>query len=1215
MIASFLRAWLLLAWLTSLHALEWRETGFGRQATLQLPAIGRTGFSLLPASQTGVAFTNSLARARGITNQVYFNGSGVAAADVDADGWCDLFFAGLGGGSRLYRNLGQWKFEEVTAASGIQLEGVDATGAVLADMDGDGDFDLLVSTINRGTHLFINDGRGHFHDVMTHAGLSAKHGSMSMAVADIDHDGDLDLYVTNYRPVTLRDQPRTNFRVAMVDGRPVINSVNGVSVTAPELQGRFSLSDKAKILEHGELDILHLNNGDGTFLEIPVGGDRFRDEDGNPSQHLNDWGLSVLFHDLNGDGWPDLYVCNDFDSPDRIWINQGQGQFRALPRQALRSSSKFSMGADVADVNRDGFDDILVLDMLSRDHVTRLTRADRSSGSTSSAERYQAMRNSLQLNRGDGTYAEIAFQAGLEASDWSWTPIFLDVDFDGFEDVLVTTGHARDDMDHDNGSRIEKARKETRMTILEELQLREKSPSLARPKVAFRNRGDLTFEEISAAWHFNDTGISHGMCLADLDNDGDLDVVVNNLNQAAGVYRNETTAPRVAVRLKGAMNSSGIGARIKAIGGAVPFQSQEISSGGRYLSSDQPMRVFAAGSLTNRMRLEVTWPGGKESVVENAQPNRIYEISEKGAAMPPLMARLAVVPLFEDVSASIRHLAREEEFNDFERQPLLPRKLRRQGSSASWCDLNQDGWEDLILGAGRGGQIAVYTNDARGNFAPFPLPVFVPGLANGVTGVLPWWNTNGHLGLIAGLSHYEDGETTNATMRLFDLDRSAHVDLLPGGESSIGPIAMADLDGDGVLELFVGGHTKPGRYPEPASSRIYRQVHSRWLLDETNSASLRNVGIVNAAVWSDLNADGYPELVLACDWGPIKIFANEHGRLSDATLAYGLDAYRGWWNGLAVGDFDGDGRLDLVASNWGRNSKYQVHLDFKVVMFHGDLQERGEVDLIETYVDPASRKRVPFLPLDLLSTAAPFLRERFTSYRSFAQAGIEDMLGPKLGALKSVDVNWLDHTVFLNRGKFFDVRSLPSEAQQAPAFGVSSGDLDGDGKDDLFLAQNFFATYPETSRYDAGRGLVLAGDGDGKFRAMPGQESGIKMYGEQRASALCDFDHDGRMDIVVTQIADETKLYRNRRAQPCLRVRLRGPAGNPDGIGCVVWLESPVGNGPAHEVHSGTGVAASDASTLLIGGYQKASSIVVRWPGGKISKKPIPLGAMEMVVP
>ncbi|MEO8428032.1 MAG: VCBS repeat-containing protein, partial [Verrucomicrobiota bacterium] len=425
-------------------AFEWQPGKGFRSAELTVPQIGRAGFSQLASVVTGITFTNYLSRDRYTTNQIYLNGSGVTAGDVDGDGWCDLYFCGLDGSTVLYRNLGNWKFADITQAAGVACANLDCSGAAFADIDGDNDLDLLVNTIGAGTHCFLNDGRGNFTDITASSGLASNHGSMSMALADIDGDGDLDLYVANYRTMTVQDQPDIRLRGNYIDGKPVVISVDGRPTTQPDLVGRFTLNPNGKIIENGEVDVLYRNDGGGKFTPLLYTDGTFLDEDGKPlTAPLYDWGLSVMFRDINGDGVPDIYVCNDFRSPDRIWINDGKGRFRAISRLSFRTTSMFSMGIDFADLNRDGYDEIFVADMLSRNHSRRHVQVSDIMPTFLTIgqieDRPQYPHNTLFLNRRDGTYAEVAQFSGVDASEWSWAPIFLDVDLDGYEDLLITT--------------------------------------------------------------------------------------------------------------------------------------------------------------------------------------------------------------------------------------------------------------------------------------------------------------------------------------------------------------------------------------------------------------------------------------------------------------------------------------------------------------------------------------------------------------------------------------------------------------------------------------------------------------------------------------------------------------------------------------------------------------------------------------------------------
>jgi hypothetical protein len=1226
--------WALLAAAAQAAELSWHAEDGCRWAELPVPKAGKTGFTRLNGAETGILFTNALTDERGIANRNLLSGAGVAAGDVDGDGWCDLYFCGLDNGNALYRNLGNWKFEDITAAAGVACAGQDSTGAVFADIDGDGDLDLIVNSFGNGARVFENDGRGRFKEVTTSAGTAAKTGGTSLALADVDGDGDLDLYVVNYRTTTIMDQPKTRFRINMVNGRPVVTHVNDQPAITPELTNRFVLGVSGDVIELGEPDVLYLNDGKGHFRPMSWTDGSFLDEDGRPlPEPPRDWGLTAQFRDLNEDGAPDLYVCNDLFSPDRIWINDGKGRLRAIEGLALRSTSVFSMGIDFADINRDGHVDFMIVDMLGTSHKDRQTQVSTSKPARfpigTIDRRVQNWRNTLHLNRGDGTFAEIAFYAGVEASNWSWMPLFLDVDLDGYEDVLIPNGQMRDFQNVDMANRIEAARAAKPLTAADIMALVKLFPNFRTPSLAFRNRGDLTFEEVGAAWGFNSVGVSQGTTVADLDNDGDLDVIVNKLNEQAGVYRNESIAPRVAVRLRGLPgNCQGIGAQIIVSGGPVR-QSQEVICGGHYLSGADPLRTFAAGSLTNQLTIEAHWRGGKKSLVAAAKPNRIYEILETGATefthhasritSNPQPSTLSPQPFFEDASGLLNHRHHEEPFDDFERQPLLPNALSQLGPGVAWQDVDGDGWEDLVIGSGKGGPLAVFRNDAKGGFSLVREAFLSRPAARDQTTVLGIGAT-----LLLGSSNYEDGLTNGGCLRIVDLQRKVSGESVMGQLSSAGPLALGDVDGDGVLDLFIGGRVVPGRYPEPAASLWLRNEGGRFVVAQR----WEKLGLVSGAVFSDLDGDGRLELVLACEWGPVRVFRNEGGRLvpwnpplswpAGLTLnpqPSTLNQLTGWWNGVTTGDLDGDGRLDIIASNWGLNNKYRrLSREHPRRLYYGDLDGRGTVDLLEAWYDEAMQKEVPDRGYMAVVAALPFIQDKTPTFEAYGTSSLAEVYGDRLKQTHFVEVNTLATTAFMNRGDHFEAVELPAEAQFSPAFGVCVGDFDGDGNEDVFLSQNFFATCLDTTRNDAGRGLWLRGNGQGRLKAVPGQESGVKVYGEQRGCALADYDHDGRVDLVVTQNGNATKLYHNIGAKPGLRVRLGGPAGNPTGVGAAIRLGNGRRLGPTREIHAGSGYWSQDGAAQVMVLADEPTQVWVRWPGGKITTADIPKGAKEIEV-
>lgn len=1175
-------------------ALDWDQRENYRIASISTPATGRTGFSLLTNQAQGIFFTNILSLARAKINNNLLNGAGLAVGDFDGDGWCDLYFCNLDGTNALYRNLGNWQFADVTLASGAACPGQASTGAVFADLNGDGRLDLLVSSCGGPVSCFINLGASRFTNSTSSCGILAGNGATSMTLADTDGDGDLDLYVVNYAKMSLL---RSGGAIAMrqVNGRPV--------VTGPGSE-RIRIVN-GKLVELGEPDVFYLNDGHAQFTSVSWTNGAFLDERGQPLKEApQELGLSAMFRDMNGDGAPDLYVCNDYEASDRIWINNGRGHFRALPKLALRSGSRFSMSVDFADINRDGHEDFLVADMLSRTHLLKTTQMGVLDPELRRPGQYddwpQIRRNTLFLNRGDGGFTEIANYAGLAASDWTWCVAFMDVDLDGYEDLLVANGHAFDIQDFDATERIQRMGRPRSAEAAREHLLQ--FPPLRTPNYAFRNQGDLTFAETGADWGFDSKQVSHGMVLADLDNDGDQDVVVNCLNAPLLLYRNNSDRPRIGVRLKGnPPNPNGIGAKIKVTGYGPP-QTQQIMAGGRYLSSDEPMRVFAAGALTNDLTVTVTWRSGRQTVIPKIHPNSYLEVEEKDALPIKVTPQAKPQPLFADVSSLLEHRHHENDFDEFKRQPLLPKMLSQLGPGLAWYDLDGDGHDDLIIGSGKGGTLAIYRNQGNGQFNLMVDGGLSAKSPQDQTSVLGWSPGLNQRGLLVGLSNYEDGQSNApAVLRLDDNPgKPFTIGTIPGNGSSPGPLAVADVDGDGDLDLFIGGRVLPGRYPESASSRLLHNQNGELIEATTDGQLFANLGLVSGAAFSDLDSDGFPELILACEWGPIRVFKNDRGHFQESTKALGMDPYVGWWNGVATGDFDGDGRMDIVAANWGLNSIYQASPQRPLRLYYGDFDQDGALDMLEA--ENEGNRVFPRRDLFVLGAVFPALRNHFPTHRAFGEATLSQILNKMQWQTKNVQATTLSSMIFLNRGAKFEPAPLPAEAQFAPAFSLCIADFDGDGRLDLFLSQNFFALAPDTPRLDGGQGLLLKGNGRGGFEVMPGVESGLMIHGEQRGAACADFDGDGRMDLAVTQNGAETRLYRNQRADPGLRVRLKGPPGNPDAIGAQLRLKTGTTSGPAIEIQGGSGYWSQNSSVAVLPAVKSASSIEATWPGGRITR-------------
>jgi hypothetical protein len=601
------------------------------------------------------------------------------------------------------------------------------------------------------------------------------------------------------------------------------------------------------------------------------------------------------------------------------------------------------------------------------------------------------------------------------------------------------------------------------------------------------------------------------------------------------------------------------------------------------------MRVFASGSVKEGMELEVKWRSGKRSVVKNVEANREYELEEAKATERWEKKMEEPAKWFREVEVGSTH--HEEGFDDFERQPLLPRKLSQLGPGVGWMDVDGDGKMDVVLGSGRGGVLTWLRNTGTGSFEPKTGPT----AERDQTGIVGLPGEGKKTTVIYGSANHEDGSNTGGGAEAWSLDLGTNK-VVSGPWGSSGAVALADLKGSGELELFVGNRVRFARYPESEGSRVWKRVNQTWQPDVENTEALKNSGLVTGAVFTDLDGDGRPELVLATEWGGLKTYQNRNGQLVEQDL--GLGKCRGLWNGVSAGDFDGDGRMDLVASNWGTNTRHGHER-----LYWGDLSGLGQVELLEAELE--NGKWHPVRDLNTVSKMMPWVREKYPSHQAWAEAEMGGILNGKKAEVLEVD--WLESTVFLNRGGKFEAVKLPELAQRAVGFGVSVADYDGDGNEDVFLAQNFFGVNAAESRSDAGRGVWLKGDGRGGFRSVDGVETGIAVYGEGRGTAVGDYDGDGRVDLVVGQNAGSVKVYHNEKAKPGLRVSLVGPGMNRDGYGAVIRLEDATGKlGAAREVHGGSGYWSQDGAEQVMNQSGEIRAVRVKWPGGRETRTELP---------
>lgn len=1203
---------------------QWHTERGYRWHELDVPKGPGTGFTAIERGTTRIRFQNTASEKILLGNRVLGQGAGVSLGDVDGDGLPDVFLAKTEGCNALYRNLGDWKFEDITTSARVGACDRFTTGSAFADVDGDGDLDLVMVATTGPNAIYLNDGKGRFTEHRDLGLDSVARGATTVTMADVNGDGHLALYIANYKPYSVQDtippQQRAFNQMVREIGPKQFEVVEGHRqdyklVMRPDMGG-------LRMTERAAPDEFYRNDGKGHFTRELIASARFRNADGSPiTEEFESFGLGAKFVDLNGDGAPDLYVANDFEDMDQLWYNDGIGNFQLANWTALRKMSNSAMGIDVADVNGDGKPDLFEVDMLSNDPQRLKTQMPTHTSLPKKPGdmelQLQQQRNSLFINRGDQTFAELSAFAGVQASGWSWGTMFMDVDLDGWQDILVANGHLWDIMDADVLEGLQ-----NRLNDVEWRRQRWQYPVLKLKNVAYRNRGDLTFEDASSAWRFGkDDDISNGLASADLDGDGDLDVVINRLDAPVQLMRNDASAARIAVRLVGdGTNTSAVGAHATLYHGTLPMQQREVVVGGLYMSHSDFTMSFAMGSADSA-KLVIDWRDGRQTIIERVRPNRLYEISQKGAGPKRDVPATSVVkPLFADVSSQLGgHQHVENVFDDWDRQFLLPKALSQLGPGVAWFDLDRDGAEDLIVGTGLGGHVNVFRN-VKG--------MMVPQRATGdavhadVTSVLGY-SERGSTHVLAGMATWEF-RTDSARMAqpaavAYDVQRgtlsAAAKTAIGSHESSTGPMALGDVDGDGALDLFVGSRALPLLYPLPPSSGLFRNVNGRFVLDTANSALLRDVGMVTSAMFADINGDGHTDLVLTRDWGSLVLLLNSaSGQLTKAPASWGLDGWTSEWNGVASGDFDGDGRLDLIATSWGRNTGMAADSVTPLTLTYGPFGAGGEVEMLLARNSPRVSGLDPINSFARVRMAVGGVVGRVNSFAAYANASVNTVLGSAMTNTRQLSARTLDHTLFMNRGNRFEAVALPAEAQWAPAFAVTVADFDGDGHEDAFLGQNFFPTVIGLPRFDEGRGLVLRGAGDGTLTPMSGAQSGILVYGDQRGAAVSDFNGDGRVDLVVTQNGAVTKLFENKNAAVGLRVRVQGSPNNPDGVGVQLRIVYDTGMGPVREIQAGSGYWSQNGAVQVFGLSGTPTAVWARWPGGAETRTAIPAGAREVIV-
>ncbi len=1150
---------------------------------------GGTLFSELPPDQTGVVTENNyadpVATSAGRTDpriaadrlhefDVGAVGTGVAIGDYDGDGLPDIFVVSKTESCRLFRNLGNWKFQDVTDGAGVADKGDAAAiwkqGATFVDVDNDGLLDIYVCRFNAPNLLYMNQGDGTFREEAAARGLAVRDASVMAAFCDYDRDGFLDVFI------------QTNMLDASAHPR-------------------------------GQRDYLFHNNGDGTFVDVS-------DRAGISGEAQ---GHSAVWWDYDGDGWPDLYVANDFAAPDRLYHNNRDGTFTDVINSVVPHMPYSSMGSDLGDVNNDGRVDFFVADMATTSHqkdqrtmaVTRSLSEDPPAGS-SAAPQYS--RNALYLNTGVGRCLEGAFLAGLSATDWTWSVRLEDLDNDGRLDLFVTNGMHREVTNADLILRLALAE-----TPEDKARMERASPVLAEQHLAYRNLGDLRFEDVSAAWGLNHKGVSFGAAFGDLGGCGNLDIVYSNYRKGATLLRNESdTGHRITVALRGTCsNRFGVGSTVRVLtDSGAQVRTLVLARG--VLSSSEPILHFGLGDDMRIRRLTVSWPSGHIQEFSDLAVDRKFTVTEPPGPASPPPPTMPGAGRFTDVSQSTGFslLSREATIDEMVQQPLLPMRQNRRGPALAVGDLNGDGVDDVLIGGTPADPARILLADAPAHLAPADASELASGgsLNDGPAllfdadgdGNNDLLLTKGGSSLPAGAPEYQP--------RLFLGDgrggfRAAPSASLPSLPVSAGAVAAADFDRDGRVDLFIGGRVLPGQYPLPPRSALWANRGGMFEdVTEALAPGLREVGMVTGALWSDVDGDGWPDLLLTLEWGHVKYFHNNHGKgFDDWTERAGfLAAGTGWWTSIAAADFNGDGRPDYVVGNVGLNTQYRATPSHPAVLFHGDFAGGGVAQVIEAYYE--GDRLYPWRSRRDLGASIPSILKRYPRNDYYARATLGEILGEgRLAAARRFEATELRSGVFLSQPDgTHRFEPLPRIAQIAPIQGLVAGDFDGDGRCDIYAVQNSYSPIPSVGRFDGGLSQLLRGDGRGGFTPVPAAESGLVVPGDAKALAVIDLDRDGWPDFLVTRNNGTTLAYRNggEAGKGSLCVRLRGPAGNPAAIGARITVQTKDGSAQMGEIYAGSGYYSQSAPECFFG-YSDSNPpmrISVLWPSGIASEHGVP---------
>ncbi|MFD0796253.1 VCBS repeat-containing protein [Maribacter chungangensis] len=1071
-------------------------------------------FTLLSSNQTGVDFRNILKETEEFNVLKYgylYNGGGVAIGDVNNDGLPDIYFTGNMVGSHLYINQGDLEFKEVAKDAGVFAEGLWNTGVTMADVNADGFLDIYVcrsaapAASKRKNLLFINNGNLTFTESAEEYGIADSGYSTQGSFFDYDRDGDLDLYVLNHST----------------------QEYAGFGQITASLKNRKNKSYSDKLYR----------NDNGKYKEVS-------DEAGLISNVLG-FGLGIGISDLNNDNWPDIYVSNDYNEQDYLYINNQDGTFTESLEQFVGHTSLFSMGSDIADINNDGFMDIMTLDMLPEGNdrqkmVSGPDNYDKYQRLVNSGFYNQTMRNMLQLNNKGMSFSEIGQFSGISNTDWSWASLFADLDNDGFKDLFITNGYKKDytNMDFMNYAVQEKLNENKTGQQTAIMELISNIPATIEENYTYRNNGDLTFDKMNTTWGLDQKTLSNGASFADLDNDGDLDLVVNNIDERAFVYKNNSNLKNTNNHLKLKLlgnggNTYGIGAKVELLV-ADKLLVQEVYPTRGYQSSVDYALVFGLGLANEVASVKVTWSNGQVQEVSDVPANQIVVLAQKDAAHGSTIKEQKQNTFFSAVSndSIITYSHQENNYNDFKREQLLPHKLSTQGPALATADVNGDGLIDVFIGGAKGTSGTLFIQTTSGKFeASTQIPLTQDKDSEDIDALFFDADSDGDsdLYIVSGGNEFEE-DSNLLQDRLYINNGSGAFrkknNLLPQMHTSGSCVTGVDFDKDGDVDLFIGGRLVPGKYPESPMSYILENDGGGNFMDVTEkiASSLKHGGMVTDAIWSDYNGDGKEDLIVVGEFMGVRVFENTEDILVEQKLNNGLQDSEGWWNNITAGDFDNDGDQDYIVGNLGLNSQLKASVKEPISLYYKDFDANGSIDpILCSYILGES---YPVFSKDDISSQVNGLKSKYVNYSDYANAQIQDIFSAEeLRDVSVLKAKILATSYIENLGNGqFNISALPNAVQFSPIYGILVKDVNKDGYLDIVMAGNFYGSRVKYGRYDANKGSLLLGNGKGEFTTVTADISGLDIAGEVRDIASIKLASQGEF-IVFAKNNDALELY------------------------------------------------------------------------------------------